>query len=120
MATEFYGSCVAELDGAEAQVTSVDVTSTGGYKRVNTMGGAGVVKVTKMYDISLKAVKAIDGSSPDWINLAGGKLTLSPIESPNRRISYIDCYFESQSESYSVDNEAVFDIKIFAMKRVEE
>ena len=120
MATEYIGACTAELDGAEASVSSVSATSTGGFKRVNLMGSAGVVRVTRTYDISLKAVKAINGSSPDWERLEGGKLTLTPIESPGKRTSYLDCYFTEQSEEYTVDNEAVFDIKLFAMKKVEE
>lgn len=119
MATEYIGACIAELDGKEASVTSVDTTVTGGFKKVLLMGKAGVVRVNKGYDISLKAVTAINGSSPNWEALQGGKFTLSPVES-NIRISFLDCYFQEQNESYTVDNEAVYDVKIFAMKKIVE
>lgn len=119
MATEYIGACVAELDGQEASVTSVDTTVTGGFKRVPLMGKMGVTRINKAYDLTLKAVSAVNGSSPNWEALEGGKFTLSPVGS-NIRISFLDCYFQEQSESYTVDNEAVYDVKIFAMKKIVE
>ncbi|WP_434777693.1 phage tail protein [Neisseria sp. Ec49-e6-T10] len=120
MATEFWGECVAEVNGAEADVTSVDTTITTGKKRVDCMGKSGFTRGKKRYDISLKGVKAINGRKFDWENLEGDKFTLSPVAEPTRRVSYLDCHCESVGESYSVENEMVYDVKLFAFQKIEE
>ena len=124
MATEYVGSVVVEVDGAEAEATKLDVTITTGIKRVTTMNrtgrGKGFVRTIKSYDISMTVAMPKDGKVIDWAGLEGAKLTFYPLEDENNRTSYYDTYPITVGESYTVDNEAVVDVTLFALRRVKE
>ena len=120
MATEFWGECEVELDGSEASVQSISATTATGKKRVDCMGKTGFVRGKKRFDLTLKAVKAINESSPEWEDIEGAKLTISPVGAPGNRTSFIDCHTISVGEEYAVEGEMVQDVILIAFKKVKE
>jgi len=123
MLQEFAGAASLEVDSAEIEITAISIDTTTGRKAIKTMNRAGRAKgfsrgiVT--YALSVTAVIPVSGTAPDWANIEGAKLTVQPVGG-DKRVSYLDCFTESVGEKYQVEGEAVIDIKLTALRKVEE
>lgn len=120
---EFVGAVVMELDGREIEIVSISPSEQTGRRLVKTMNKtgrpAGFSNGVAMIDLSLSAVIPTGGEPVDWANIEGAKITITPV-SGGKRQSYLDCFTESVGRQYSVDNEARIDIKMSALRKVEE
>lgn len=124
MAELYEGSCVLEVDGVETDITKLDVKKNTGRKLVKTMNSKGRAKGhTKgiaEITLSITAVIPTNGDEIDWDNIEDGKITLSPLNNPNKRTSYLGCFSLEVGKSYTVDNEAVIDVQLGALQEVIE
>lgn len=121
---EYVGSVVLELDGREIEVVSLDVNTTTGRKLVKTMNktgrAKGISKGIAEYSITVSAVVPLDGNL-DWDAIEGAKITQYPLSgSGGKRTSYLDCFTISSGEKYTVDNEALIDVQMGALRKVIE
>lgn len=121
---EYVGAIVLEVDGKEAEVVSVNPTSSTGKKPVRTMNRTGRAKGfargVESHDLKVTVVIPLSGDEIDWWNMEGGKLTLFPASPGGKRVTYQDCVTQEMGDQYSVDNEARRDLTIFSIRRVEE
>lgn len=120
---EFAGAIVLEVDGKEVEVIDLGVNTKTGRKPVKTMNRTGRVKgfsrgVTE-YDLSVTVAIPLTGDL-DWEAIEGAKLTEYPVSPGGKRISYLDCFTIDVGEKYSVENEGRRDIKLQALRKVEE
>ena len=110
---KYAGSAVLEVDGIEVEIIDLNVTRQPGRKLVKTMNSdghaRGFSKGIATWEISLTAVLPIDGTEIDWDEMSDAKLT-----------SYLGCFSTPVGEKYSVDNEAVIDVQVTALKKVKE
>lgn len=124
MAEKYAGSAVLEVDGAEVEITKLSVKKTIGRKLVKTMNSQGrakgFAKGIATWDISLTAAMPIDGTEIDWANIEDAKITVYPLNQEDKRTSYLECFTVEVGEEYTVDNEAVIDIQMNALKEVKE
>ena len=121
---EYVGSIVLEFDGREIEVTSFNVDETTGRKLVKTMNktgrAKGIAKGIAEINLNLSAVIPLDGAI-DWASIEGAKITQYPLSgSGGQRVSYLDCFTTTAGEKYTVDNEAVIDIQMGALRKVIE
>lgn len=121
---EYVGAIVLEVDGVEVEVTKCDPKVNTGRKGVKTLNRTGrmrgYIQGIAEYTLSITAVKPKDGTEIDWENITDAKVTLYPITSEDKRITYAGCFSTEVGESYTVDNEAVVDIQLGALKKVTE
>ncbi|MBH2948292.1 phage tail protein [Serratia marcescens] len=119
---EYVGSIVMEVDSQEIEITDFDVQSVTGRKLVKTMNKKGKAKGFSRgiatYELSVSAVIP-EGDAPDWANMEGVKITIYPLNSNDKRTSYLDCFTTEVGEKYTVDNEAKIDIKLNALDKVD-
>lgn len=120
---EFVGAVSLEVDSKEYEVTSLSVQTATGRKLVKTMNKAGRAKgfsrgITT-FELSISAVIPLSGLAVDWANIEGAKLTVQPIGG-GQRYSYIDCFTLEAGEKYQVDGEAMIDVKLAALRKVQE
>ena len=124
MAEKYAGSAVLEVDGVEIEITDLNVTHNTGRKAVNTMNSEGIVrgfaKGIAKWEISLTAALPIDGTEISWAEIADAKITIYPLNQDDKRTSYLGCFTTQVGEKYTVDNEAVIDIRMTASKEVKE
>ncbi|HDZ9666299.1 TPA: phage tail protein [Yersinia enterocolitica] len=123
-ADEYVGSIVLEIDGREIEVTSLNVDITTGRKLVKTMNKTGRSKGFSRgiaeYKLSLSAVVPLDGNI-DWAAIENAKVTQYPLNgSGGKRTSYLDCFTTETGAKYTVDNEAMIDITMNALREVIE
>ncbi|HDL7478198.1 TPA: phage tail protein [Yersinia enterocolitica] len=123
-ADEYVGSIVLEIDGREIEVTSLSVDITTGRKLVKTMNKTGRAKGFSRgiaeYKLSLSAVVPLDGNI-DWAAIENAKVTQYPLNgSGGKRTSYLDCFTTETGAKYTVDNEAMIDITMNALREVIE
>ncbi|EKN4004856.1 phage tail protein [Yersinia enterocolitica] len=123
-ADEYVGSIVLEIDGREIEVTSLNVDITTGRKLVKTMNKTGRAKGFSRgiaeYKLSLSAVVPLDGNI-DWAAIENAKVTQYPLNgSGGKRTSYMDCFTTETGAKYTVDNEAMIDITMNALREVIE
>ncbi|MDA5524716.1 phage tail protein [Yersinia kristensenii] len=123
-ADEYVGSIVLEIDGREIEVTSLNVDITTGRKLVKTMNKTGRAKGFSRgiaeYKLSLSAVVPLDGNI-DWAAIENAKVTQYPLNgSGGKRTSYLDCFTTETGAKYTVDNEAMIDITMSALREVIE
>lgn len=120
---EFVGAIVMEVDAREIEIVSCSPRVMTGRKLVKTMNrsghAAGFSRGVATYELSVTAVVPKTGSPVNWEDIEGAKITLSPI-SGGQRISYVDCFSLEVGHQYEADNEARIDIKLAALKKVEE
>ncbi|ARU30900.1 phage tail protein [Sulfuriferula sp. AH1] len=120
---EYAGSIVMEIDGKEVEIASLNATEKTGRKLVKTMNKTGRAKGfsrgIKEYDLSISAVIPLTGDI-DWAAIEGAKITQYPLSTGGQRVSYLDCFAISVGEKYTVDNEAMRDIAMGALRKVEE
>lgn len=128
MAEAYVGSIVLEVDGQEIEVTKVEPKTNTGRKLVKTMNSSGKAKGHAQgipeYTLSVSAVAPLDDDGElvdiDWDSLEDAKLTIYPINRNNKRTSYLGCFTTEVGESYTVDNEAMQDIQMSALRKVRE
>lgn len=120
---EYLGSIVMEVDGQEVEISSFDVKRMTGRKLVKTMNKTGRAKGfargIETFDLTVKAVMPVSGNL-DWAGIEGAKITVYPQTAGGQRESYLDCFTIDVGESYTVDNEAIQDLTMAALRRVVE
>jgi hypothetical protein len=111
-----------EIDGAEIEVESMDVTHKTGRKLVKTMNKtgrpAGFARGVAEIDLKLSVVIPLTGDI-DWKALQGVKITSYPVGS-GVRTSYLDCFTIEVGSKYTVDGEAKRDLTMAALREVAE
>ena len=124
MAEKYAGSAVLEVNGVEIEITDLNVTKQTGRKLVKTMNSEGrargFAKGIATWELSLTAALPIDGSEIDWAEINDAKITVYPLNQDDKRTSYLGCFTTQFCEKYTVDNEAVIDIQMTALKEVKE
>jgi hypothetical protein len=120
---EYLGAIVLEIDGQEIEVTSVDVKHVTGRKLVKTMNrtgrAKGFAKGIATYDLTVSAVIPTSGDI-DWAAIEGAKITIYPLTTGSQRTSYLDVFTLDVGEKYQVDNEAMRDLSMAALREVKE
>lgn len=120
---EYTGVVILEVDSQEIEIASFNVTEKTGRKAVKTMNRAlrvkGFARGITTYELSVTAVIPLVGDI-DWAGIEGAKMTIYPPDPGGKRVSYLDCFSEEVGDKYTVDNEAVRDIKLTAVRKVEE
>ncbi|TVO57524.1 phage tail protein [Denitromonas halophila] len=120
---EYLGAIVMEIDGQEIEVDSLDVTHNTGRRLVKTMNKTGRAKGFSkgIEEFSLRLTVSIpaDGSEPDWKNIQGAKVTVSPLGG-GKRTSYLDCFVTETGGKYGVDGDAKRDLSMMALREVSE
>jgi hypothetical protein len=120
---EFVGAISLEVDSKEIEVTSMSVQTTTGRKPVKTMNKAmrakGFSRGIVTYELSISAVVPLTGLPIDWANIEGAKITVQPVGG-GQRYSYIDCFAVDAGEKYQVEGEATVDVKLVALRKVQE
>ncbi|QOF68299.1 phage tail protein [Actinobacillus sp. GY-402] len=123
MAEAYVGSAVLEVDGVETEITDLNVTKTTGRKLVKTMNSTGKAKGfargIQLWELNVTAAVPLEGNI-DWENIEDGKVTVYPLGQNDKRTTYRGCFTESVGEKYTVDNEEVQDVKLFALDCIEE
>lgn len=120
---EYLGTIVMEVDGQEIEVMSVSPTQRTGRKLVKTMNKTGRAKGFSqgMEEFDLKVQAVIPKDTPrDWGAIKGAKITLYPVSTGGSRTSYLDCFTLQVGENYKVDDTAVVDIDMVALRKVIE
>ena len=124
MAEKYAGSAVLEVNGVEIEITDLNVTKQTGRKLVKTMNSEGrargFAKGIATWELSLTAALPIDGSEIDRAEINDAKITVYPLNQDDKRTSYLGCFTTQVGEKYTVDNEAVIDIQMTALKEVKE
>lgn len=120
---EYVGAVVLEIDGVEHECESVNPTTKTGRKRVVTMNrenrAKGIAHGTTTFDLTV-TVPIGAQETFDWAAVEGAKLTIFPATPDGVRVSYLDFCVEEVGEKYTVDKEAMRDLKGFALRRIEE
>ncbi|MCQ9121200.1 phage tail protein [Rodentibacter pneumotropicus] len=121
---KYAGSAVLEVDGIEIEITDLNITKQTGRKLVKTMNSEGrargFAQGIATWEIALTAALPIDGSEIDWVAIRDAKITIYPLNQEDKRTSYLGCFTTQVGEKYTVDNEAVIDIQMNALKEVKE
>lgn len=121
---EYAGAIVLTLDGNEFECTQATMTNNTGRKLVKTMNRTGRAKGfmqgIRTYDIAVTVVIPLGSTDVDWDNLTDAKLTYYPLDDTGNRVTYQDCFSIEYGDKYTVDNEAVRDVKLSALNRVTE
>lgn len=124
MAEKYAGSAVLEVDGVEIEITDLNITKQTGRKLVKTMNSEGrakgFAKGIATWEISATAAMPIDGTEIDWWAINDAKITVYPLSEEDKRTSYLGCFTTQVGEKYTVDNEALIDIQMNALKEVKE
>lgn len=120
---EYAGAIVLEVDGTEVEVVEISSQVKTGRKLVKTMNKTGRAKGFSKgiaeYELTVAVVIPLTGDM-DWEAVEGAKLTLYPVSAGGTRTSFLDCFTLEVGEKYSVDNEARRDLKIAALRKVNE
>ena len=120
---EYVGAISLEIDSREIEITSLNVTTQTGRKLVKTMNrkmrAKGFSRGIVTFELSISAVVPATGAPINWANIEGAKLTVQPVGG-GKRVSYVDCFTLDVGEKYQVEGEAVQDLKLAALDRVEE
>lgn len=123
MLEEYTGVVILEVDSQEIEIVSFNVDEKTGRKPVKTMNRSLRVKgfsrgITE-YEVSVTAVIPVTGNI-DWAAIEGAKLTIYPPNPGGERTSYLDCFTASVGRKYTVENEALQDVKLIATRKVAE
>lgn len=120
---EYVGAASLEVDGKEVEVSSISVKESTGRRAVKTMNRAmrikGFSRGIVTYDLSVTAVVPLTGTPIAWANIEGAKITVQPVGG-GKRYSYLDCFTLELGEKYEVDGEAMIDIQMAALRKVQE
>lgn len=120
---EYAGAVVLEVDSAEWECTSINFEINTGRKLVKTMNSTGRAKGYSRgiatYEFTITVVIPL-GADLDPESIVDSKVTIYPLDNAGQRTTYQDCFSTAYSEKYTVDNEAVRDIKVTALNKVKE
>lgn len=120
---EYLGAIVLEVNGAEYEVESVDITHNTGRRLVKTMNRdrrpSGFSEGTREWQLEISAPVPKD-NPVSWDDIKGAKLTIYPVNEGGKRESYLDCVAISKSDAYGTDNEAKVRVTLAAMNRIYE
>jgi hypothetical protein len=120
---EYLGSIVMEVDGREVEIESLDADNDTGRKLVKTMNKTGHAKGfargIETFELKVSAVIPLAGDI-NWAGIEGAKITLYPLQNNGQRVSYLDCFTTKVGRKYKVDGEAMQDLEMSALRRVEE
>jgi len=123
---EYCGTIVLEVDSAEYEVISVDVTAKSTRKPVKTMNSKlrplGSTCGTWEYDLSLECAIPLDGSEPLWKDITNATVTLYPgcDAAGGLREIYVGCCVSEIGSKYTVETEARRSIKMHALDKLEQ
>lgn len=122
MALDFDGEVVMEIDGKEIDIVSFDATIQTGNKPVRTMNSTGRAKGSargmRSYTLKITAPAPAQGEYP-WSRMKDAQIVTYPVGNPTKRTSYRGCNPTEIGARYSLDNEAVRDISLYALDIVE-
>lgn len=120
---EYVGLIILEVNGQDVEIESFSVTQKTGRKLVKTMNRSGRAKGfskgIEEFDIKATAVIPLTGDI-DWAAIEGAKLSIYPQSEGGTRVSYLDCFTIEVGASYKIDGEAMQDITLAALRKVEE
>ncbi|PVX80054.1 phage tail protein [Paraburkholderia unamae] len=120
---EYAGAIVMEVDGTEVEVTDIDVQTKTGRKLVKTMNSTGrpkgFSKGIQEIELSVTVVIPVSGEM-DWGSIEGAKITIYPNAPGGTRTTYQDCFSTSVGAKYTVENEGRRDIKMNALREIDE
>ncbi|PKN07626.1 MAG: phage tail protein [Deltaproteobacteria bacterium HGW-Deltaproteobacteria-8] len=122
MTIEYTGAIVLSVDGKDFDVESCDVTRKTGRKAVKTMNRTGKPKgfAKGVAEFSLKITLPVTPGDPEWADVENAKITLEPLNTGDKRVSYTGCFTTDVGEKYQVDGEAKRDITVEALDRKVE
>lgn len=122
MTVEYTGAIVLSVDGKDYDVESVDVTRKTGRKLVKTMNRTGKSKgfAKGVAEFDLKMTMPVTPADPEWADIENAKVTLEPLNTGDKRVSYTGCFTIDVGEKYQVDGEAKRDITMGALDRKTE
>lgn len=120
---EYVGAVSLEVDTQEIEISAFNVKTSTGRKPVKTMNKArrykGFSRGIVTHELSVTAVVPVGGADINWGGIEGAKLTVQPVGG-GRRTSYYDCFSIDHGEKYQVEGEAMIDISLIALRKVEE
>ena len=120
---EYVGAVSLEVDGKEIEISAFNVKTSTGRKPVKTMNRArrykGFSRGIVTHELSVTAVVPMGAPDINWGGIEGAKLTVQPVGN-GARVSYLDCFSVDHGEKYQVDGEAMIDIALIALRKVEE
>lgn len=123
MSTDYVGAIVLSINGADYDIESIDTTDKTGRKVVKTMnrtgGPKGSAKGVREHPIKLTAPIPATGE-PDWWNMKDAKITVEPLDTSAKTVTYSGFCVEEVGSKYVMEGEAKRDISGFALKRGEE
>lgn len=121
MTVEYVGAAVMTVDGADVEVTKLDIKDQTGRKVVKTMNrkrrAKGFTRGVGEYQITATAVIPTDGTAIDWGGIENARITVEPDLPGGKTEIYTGFCVTEVGQSYTVDNEAVIDITGFAIDK---
>lgn len=122
MSIEYDGEIVMEINGVEVDIVSFDDGAKTGRKPVKTMNKTGRPKgsTSGSEEITMKITAPAPGTGEyNWRTLKNAQIVIYPVGNSSKRTAYMDCNTTEVSSKYTVDNEAVRDISLYALRRVD-
>lgn len=120
---EYAGAIVLEVDSTEYECTAFNPKVNTGRKLVKTMNSTGRAKGYMQgiatYTFTVTVVIPLGGDI-EWANISDSKVTIYPLDNAGQRTTYQDCFVTGYSEKYTVDNEAVRDVEMCSLNKVDE
>lgn len=120
---EYAGAIIMEINGREFEVASLTAEAKGNKKLVKTMNrqrrANGFAKTIPEYSLQVSLPIPLSGE-PDWLEQDDMKITIYPVSPGGKRITYQGCFVTDMSEKYEVDNEAMRDLTLQSINRIEE
>ncbi|MBS9777196.1 MAG: phage tail protein [Gammaproteobacteria bacterium] len=120
----YVGMIVLEVDGKEIEIKSMNPTTETGRQAVKTMNSSGRSQGYKdgieTHEISITAPVRVDEQRFSWESVTKAKLTIYPLHQDDKRVSYIDCFSTSVGRQYDVESEAVVDVSLTSLRKIEE
>jgi len=123
MSEEVVGTIVMSVDGKDYDCASFESQRTTGHKLVPTMNrqrkNRKRSKANKTFTWSASVVIPDGKDTVIWADIEDARIS---IESPdgNFRETFIDCFVQEVSDSYSVEGETRRNLSGFAMDHLEE
>src|SRR5450830_955053 len=118
---EYAGTIIMTVNGVEYECKSIKPNVKTGAKPVLTMNSQkralGTSSGTKEYSLDIEVYIPLDGSEPDWDNMADGTIVCYPSESGGKREIYVACTTEEVGSTYGVGETAARSIKMHALDK---
>lgn len=122
MALEYDGEVVVEINGAEVDVVSFDDTVNTGRRPVKTMNktgrAKGSVKGIETIEMKITAPAPATGEF-NWRTMKDAQIVIYPVGNPTKRTTFIDSNVSSVGSRYQLDGEAVRDISLYCLRKVD-